>query len=302
MTDRIALLVVHTGRRAALSAGRDLITHLAGSGMQVRVLESESDALACADAQPVPTDAQAADGADLVVALGGDGTLLRAAEFARPAGAALLGVNIGHVGFLAEVDRSDLETTAERILDKAYDVEERLTLEVTVLRDQAVVGQDWALNDVTVEKVARERMLDLVVEVDGRPLSRWTGDGVVCATPTGSTAYAFSAGGPVVWPSVQALLLVPISAHALFARPLVVSPESRIAVEVLPGPGGGLAFCDGRRTVPLQTHDRVEITRGRLPVRLVRLHAAPFTDRLVDKFALPVRGWRGRPEDEQLDD
>jgi len=299
---RSVLLVVHTGRKGAVSAARDLADRLGAERWTVRALADEAESMHCDAIKPVPADGAPAEGADLVVAFGGDGTLLRAAEFARPARAALLGVNLGRVGFLAEADRADLDVTVERILNQSYGVEDRLTLDISVVRAGTVVADNWALNDVSVEKAERERMLDLVVEVDGRPLSRWAGDGLVCATPTGSTAYAFSAGGPVVWPSVQALLVVPISAHALFARPLVVSPDSRIAVEVLPGPGGGLAFCDGRRTVPLQTHDRVEITRGRLPVRLVRLHAAPFTDRLVSKFGLPVRGWRGRPEDEQLDD
>ena len=299
---KTVLLVVHTGRRAAVSAARDLANRLAEHGWTVRALTDEVEALRCEALSPVAADAGPADGADLVVAFGGDGTLLRAAEFARPAQAALLGVNLGRVGFLAEADGADLDVTVERILHQTYGVEDRLTLDIAVMREGTVIAEGWALNDVSVEKAERERMLDLVVEVDGRPLSRWAGDGMVCATPTGSTAYAFSAGGPVVWPSVQALLVVPISAHALFARPLVVSPDSRIAVEVLPGPGGGLAFCDGRRTIPLQTHDRVEIVRGRLPVRLVRLHAAPFTDRLVSKFRLPVRGWRGRPDEEALDD
>jgi NAD+ kinase len=299
---RTVLLVVHTGRRGAVSAARDLADRLGAEGWTVRAVADEAESLQCDAVQPVSADDGPADGADLVVAFGGDGTLLRAAEFAHPAGAALLGVNLGRVGFLAEADRADLDMTVERILNQSYDVEDRLTLDIVVVRGGAAVAQEWALNDVSVEKAERERMLDVVVEVDGRPLSRWAGDGLVCATPTGSTAYAFSAGGPVVWPSVQALLVVPISAHALFARPLVISPDSRIAVEVLPGPGGGLAFCDGRRIIPLQTHDRVEITRGRLPVRLVRLHAAPFTDRLVSKFRLPVRGWRGRPDDEPLDD
>jgi len=297
MTDRIALLVVHTGRRAALSAGRDLITHLAGSGMQVRVLESESDALACADAQPVPTDAQAADGAELVVALGGDGTLLRAAEFARPAGAALLGVNLGHVGFLAEADRTDLDAMVERIMSSSYDVEERMTLYVAVRRGEQVVARDWALNDVTVEKASRQRMVDLMVEVDGRPLSRWSGDGAVVATPTGSTAYAFSAGGPVVWPAVEAILVVPISAHALFARPLVVGPDSKVAIELPPNGGAAIAFCDGRRTIDVAEQDRIEVCHGSQPVRLVRLSGSAFTDRLVGKFHLPVRGWRGPVEE-----
>jgi NAD+ kinase len=244
----------------------------------------------------VPVAAAAADGAELVVALGGDGTLLRAAELSRPALTPLLGINLGHVGFLAEVDRSDLEATAERIAAKSYDVEERLTLDVMVSRGQDEVAVNWALNDVSVEKASRERMLDTLVEVDGRPLSRWTGDGIVCATPTGSTAYAFSAGGPVVWPSVQALLLVPISAHALFARPLVISPASRITVQVQ-SVGGAIAFCDGRRTMDLREGDRVEVRRGTQPVRLARLRTAPFTDRLVDKFRLPISGWRGHIDD-----
>jgi len=302
MSRRAVLLVVHTGRKAAVNAARQLGDRLAGAGCVVRVLDDEAAALNCDAGIPVAGDETAADGAELVVAFGGDGTLLRAAELARPAGAALLGVNIGHVGFLAEADRADLEITVDRILSRTYDVEARLTLELTLLRRGQQAARGWALNDVTVEKVARERMLELVVEVDGRPLSRWGGDGVVCATPTGSTAYAFSAGGPVVWPSVDALLLVPISAHALFARPIVVPPASRIAVEILPGPGGAIAFCDGRRTIDLETGDRVEITAGHQPVRLVRLQAEPFTDRLVGKFRLPVRGWRGRPDGEPVDD
>jgi NAD+ kinase len=183
--------------------------------------------------------------------------------------------------------------TAERILSKSYDVEDRLTLDVVIRRGGEIVAENWALNDVSVEKASRQRMLDVLVDVDGRPLSRWSGDGIVCATPTGSTAYAFSAGGPVVWPSVQALLLVPISAHALFARPLVISPESCIAIHVRAGTGSGVVFCDGRRTLDVQPDDRVEIVRGARPVRLARLRSAPFTDRLVEKFRLPVHGWRG---------
>lgn len=297
MTSRSALLVVHTGKRGAVDAARELTERLTGAGVGVRVLQPEAAELGCAAAAPVPADDAAADGAELVVALGGDGTLLRAAEFARPAGAALFGINLGHVGFLAEADRQDLESTVGRIVASAYDVEERLTLDVTIHRDGAPVTTDWALNDASVEKNARHRMLDLMVEVDGRPLSRWTGDGLVCATPTGSTAYAFSAGGPVVWPSVQAMLIVPISAHALFGRPLVVSPDSRIVVEVLTE-GGATAFCDGRRTLDIRVHDRIEVRRGDRPVRLVRLGGSTFTDRLVSKFHLPVRGWRARPDED----
>ena len=293
---RSVLLVAHTGRPGAVSAAQELTKRLGAAGLSVRVLETEADDLALTDVDVVPVAAAAAHGAELVVALGGDGTLLRAAELSRPALAPLLGINLGHVGFLAEVDRSDLDATAERIVARSYDVEERLTLDVTVLRGADAVEVNWALNDVSVEKASRERMLDTLVEVDGRPLSRWTGDGIVCATPTGSTAYAFSAGGPVVWPSVQALLVVPISAHALFARPLVISPESRITVQVHSAEGA-IAFCDGRRTMDLREGDRVEVGRGAQPVRLARLRAAPFTDRLVDKFKLPISGWRGHIDD-----
>jgi NAD+ kinase len=160
-------------------------------------------------------------------------------------------------------------------------------------RHGAAVHQDWALNEASVEKAARQRMIDVIAEVDGRPLSRYGCDGIVLATPTGSTAYAFSAGGPVVAPDVEALLLVPISAHALFARPLVVGPHSTLAVDLLPGPGGAVLCCDGRRTTELVNGDRVEVRRGTRPVRLARIHPAPFSERLVGKFDLPVDGWRG---------
>lgn len=294
---REVLLVAHTGRRGAVSAARDLASRLTSAGVVVRVLRSEAASLACDDVVVTDPAPSAAAGAEIVVALGGDGTLLRAAELARPAAAPLLGVNLGHVGFLAEVDRSDLDVTAERILSRTYDVEERLTLDVVIVRDDVEVVRDWALNDVTVEKASRQRMIDVVVEIDGRPLSRWGGDGIVCATPTGSTAYAFSAGGPVVWPSVEAMLVVPLSAHALFARPVVISPDSCVAIELLPAPAAAVLFCDGRRTHDVMARDRVEVRRGAAPVRLVRLRNAPFADRLVDKFRLPVRGWRGRLDD-----
>jgi NAD+ kinase len=288
------LLVAHTHRPHAVSVARELAKRLFDAGVSVRVLASEAGDLDCAGVQTVPNDPTAAEGASLVVALGGDGTLLRAAELARTQGAPLLGVNLGHVGFLAEADPVAMDVTATSILTGGYDVEERLAIDVSVVRNGEVAIRDWALNDVSVEKAAREHMINVVLEIDGRPLSRWGCDGIVCATPTGSTAYAFSAGGPVVWPSVQALLVVPLSAHALFARPLVVSPASTIAVEMVQPDAGAVMFCDGRRTHELRPSDRLEVVRSEQPVRLVRLRAAPFTDRLVDRFQLPVQGWSGR--------
>ncbi|MFK5585076.1 MULTISPECIES: NAD kinase [unclassified Serinicoccus] len=242
---------------------------------------------------PVPSHVDAR-GCELVVVVGGDGTILRGAEIARPAGIPLLGINLGRVGFLAEAEKDDIEAIVTRIIDRDYRIEERMTLEVDVIHQGRVVCHNWALNEASVEKSARERMLELAVEVDGRPLSTWGCDGVVMATPTGSTAYAFSGGGPVVWPDVEALLVVPISAHALFARPVVLGPDTHLAVEVVPHSHvTGVMWCDGRRTVELPPGARIEVRRSSTPVLLARLGDEPFTDRLVAKFALPVTGWRG---------
>jgi len=294
--DRSVLLVSHLGRPEAVRSARLVARRLLEAGLAVRALESEIDVLALDGVVPVAAGDEAARGCELLVVLGGDGTLLRGAELARAADVTMLGVNLGRVGFLAEAEREDLAGVAERVAERRYDVEERMTIEVCVRAPDTSTTAGWALNEASVEKLSRERMLEVVAEVDGRPLSRWGCDGVVCATPTGSTAYAFSAGGPVVWPEVEALLMVPISAHALFARPLVVSPRSVLAVEVQPEGAAAVLWCDGRRSIDLPAGARVEVRRGRKPVRLARLHQRPFTDRLVAKFALPVRGWRGDGE------
>jgi NAD+ kinase len=291
---REALLVTHTGRTGNTEHARRVAELLTEAGFGVRVLAEEAGDLALADGIKV-CGADAAAGAEIVIGLGGDGTVLRAAELARPFGTPLLGVNLGRVGFLAEVEADDIEDTVRRIVDRAYTVDERLTVDVSVQIDDEVISTDWALNEVSLEKANRERMLEVLVSVDGRRLSRWGCDGVVCATPTGSTAYAFSAGGPVVWPEVEALLLVPISAHALFSRPLVAAPTSRFTFDIQSGVHA-LMSCDGRRSVELPPGNRVEVRRGKYPVHVVRLHPQPFTDRLVAKFGLPVDGWR-RPAD-----
>jgi NAD+ kinase len=301
---RRVLLLAHTGREDAREVARAFVKALTANAMVVRVLPDEATDLdldpAGAAIELAPEDDASRD-CELVLVIGGDGTILRAAEITHDSGVPVLGVNLGHVGFLAEAEYDDLESTIDAVVERRYTAEDRLTLDVTVHRDGELVARTWALNEASVEKAARERMLEVVVEVDGRPLSRWGCDGVVCATPTGSTAYNFSAGGPVVWPGVEALLMVPISAHALFARPLVVAPTSVLAVEVLARTdGAGVLWCDGRRTVELPPGARIEVRRGARPVRLVRLHEAPFTDRLVAKFGLPVQGWRGSAERRRL--
>jgi NAD+ kinase len=294
------LLVAHTGREDAREVARAFAKSLNAHGLVVRLLSGEAHDLgleAAAPAIEVAADEAATRDCELVVVIGGDGTILRAAELTRGSATPVLGVNLGHVGFLAEAEYEDLESTMEAIVGRRYTIEDRLTLDVIVHREGEVVARTWALNEASVEKAARERMLEVVVEVDGRPLSRWGCDGIVCATPTGSTAYNFSAGGPIVWPGVEALLMVPISAHALFARPLVVAPTSVLAVEVLARTDGfGVLWADGRRAFDLPPGARIEVRRGASPVRLVRLHEAPFTDRLVAKFGLSVEGWRGSTE------
>jgi NAD+ kinase len=308
---RRILVIAHTGRDEAREVAGQFCTALHKNDVTLRLLEAEAAELSLdlPDVEVVPASPSAARDCEVVVVIGGDGTILRAAELARECGTPLLGINLGHVGFLAEAESDDVQSTIDAIVHRRYSAEERLTIEVLVYRDadgqhgehlgsvKELVGSTWALNEATVEKASRERMLEVVVEVDGRPLSRWGCDGVVCATPTGSTAYNFSAGGPIVWPEVEALLLVPISAHALFARPLVVGPSSVLAVEVMGRTdGSGVLWCDGRRTVDLPPGARIEVRRSRTPVHLVRLHQAPFTDRLVAKFDLPVNGWRGAAE------
>ena len=307
--ERFVLLVVHTGRVEAIAAAEEACAGLSEAGITPVMIGG--DLVECAKhVSPVwvkvaeldiadlgPAGASngiAASDLELVMVLGGDGTILKAAEIVREQQVPLLGVNLGRVGFLAEVEREDLTETVRRISAFDYVVKERLTLDVAVIVDGKETYRSWALNEATVEKSARERMLEVVVEVDRRPLSSFGCDGIVMSTPTGSTAYSFSAGGPVVWPSVEALLLTPLSAHALFARPLVINPNSLMAVEVMRSSAGtGVLWCDGRRTHELPPGARVEARRSQKPVRIARLHDAPFTDRLVKKFALPVVGWRG---------
>ena len=289
---REALLVTHTGRRGNTEHARTVAADLAAAGFVVRVIAEEAADLELPGAVPV-SGPHAAHGVEIVVALGGDGTLLRAAELARPAQAPLLGINLGKVGFLAEAEVDDMDTAVAQVVDRSYAVDERLTLDVTVSLDDRVVARSFALNEMSVEKAARERMLELLVDIDGRPLSRYGCDGVVCATPTGSTAYAFSAGGPVVWPEVEALLLVPISAHALFSRPVVTGPSCTITITVAPNTTPAVLCCDGRRVFDVPNGAVVGVRRGELPVRVARLRPHTFTDRLVAKFGLPVDGWRG---------
>jgi NAD+ kinase len=299
---RSVLLVAHTSRRQIVTMANQASDRLHASGLEVRMLATEA-AECVSDSVRVVDAADAAVGCELVLALGGDGTFLRAAELARPAGVPMLGVNLGHVGFLAEADPQALGDTVDAVVDGRYTVEERVTVDAEILLDGVVASRAWALNEASLERTNRERVLEIAVEVDGRPLLRFGCDGLLCATPTGSTAYAFSAGGPIIWPNVDALLVVPNAAHALFARPFVVAPTSVVDVDLISRGHEAVLSCDGRRSSPVPAGARVRMRGGALPVKVVRLGDVSFADRLVSKFQLPVRSLReaspppGEPED-----
>jgi NAD+ kinase len=301
---REVLVVLHAGRPTNRYTAAAVARRLAADGVRLRMIDDEWKQVAPlvgdlpAELAPRVVDARpgCAEGAEVALVLGGDGTLLRAAETARPVGVPLLGVNLGHVGFLAEAEQESLNEALRAIIDGGYDVEERMTVDAVAFVGGDEIARSWALNEASVEKHSRERILEVVLEVDCRPVSAFGCDGVLCSTPTGSTAYAFSAGGPIMWPQVKALLLIPSNAHALFARPMVIAPDSQVAIEIQPSSPPAVLDCDGRRTAALPPGARIEVTQGATPVRMVRLDGRPFTDRLVRKFDLPIRGWRGAPQ------
>ena len=277
---KTVLLVTHPTRPEAISTANELTKLLTGKQIDVFATIKTDGA----------DDFKATDQIDLAVVLGGDGTMLRAAEIFRGMQVPILGINLGHVGFLAEIERPSLSEIVDAIASGTFSIEERMSLNYQLLRGGKVIQSGWALNEVVVERNDHQ-MIDLFVQIDHRPLSRWWCDAVICATPTGSTAYAYSAGGPVVWPEVDALVLLPLAAHALFSKPMVVSPHSEIAID-LESDSADLN-ADGIRRTKLQKNDRIVLTSDKEDVLLAHIKPATFTDRIVAKFKLPVEGWRG---------
>ena len=281
---RAAVLVVNPSRAEAVEAASVLAALLQKADFDLFTISDVSiTGLTNCTSDNLPA-------VEIAVVLGGDGTILRGAELTRERNIALLGINIGHVGFMAEVIRPEISAVAKSVIDKSYGLDSRMVLAYEVIRDGKVIDTGWALNEVTVER-QHTTMVELFVQIDGRPLSRWGCDGLIASTPTGSTAYAFSAGGPVLWPEVEALVLLPISAHALFARPMVISPKSEIVVEIQSDEA--LLSADALRKFPLVKGDQVRITRDASKILLSHIVATTFTDRIVAKFKLPVEGWRG---------
>src|SRR5246500_604352 len=303
--ERTVLLVVHTGRDEATETARRVEKVLGDNGIALRVLSAEAvdrgslhlapdDMRAMGvEIEVVDADPHAAEGCELVLVLGGDGTFLGAAELARNVGIPVLGVNLGRIGFLAEAEAEAIDAVLDHVIARDYRVEERLTLDIVVRQGGRIIDQGWALNEASLEKGPRLGVLGVVVEIEGRPVSTFGCDGVLISTPTGSTAYAFSAGGPVLWPDLEAILVVPNNAHALFGRPMVTSPEATVAIETEAVGHDALLFCDGRREMVIPAGGRIEVKRCGTPVKWARLDSAPFTDRLGRQVRLPGTGWGG---------
>jgi NAD+ kinase len=285
---REILLVLHPNRPEAKIVAKEIVDALLREGFSfISTADCGISGVSSVARGDVP---KRLEGIELALVLGGDGTILRGAELIHGTQVPVLGINLGHVGFLAQIGKPTTQSVIGAIKNKNYRTEKRMTLAYQVLRNDSVVARGWALNEVTVER-STEAMIELFVQVDHRPLSRWGCDGVICATPTGSTAYAFSAGGPVVWPEVEAFVLLPLAAHALFSDPMVISPDSQIAIDV--ESDEGVLSADGLRKFQLLERDRIVISSEKTFINLAHIEEAPFTDRLVAKFKLPVDGWRG---------
>ena len=270
---RAILLLVNASREEAKGAAETLSKILVAAGLKIYT----------------PADSDIAN-VEVVLVLGGDGTILRGAEFALKENIPLLGINLGHVGFMAEVEAFTFEKVAQAVIDKDYVLDPRMLLTFQVKRGKNIIDQGWALNEISIERKSTT-MAELFVQIDDRPLSRWGCDGIICATPTGSTAYAFSAGGPVLWPEVQAMVLLPIAAHALFAKPMVIAPTSTIGITIESSDAS--LSADALRKIELEKNDHIEITKNSKQAILAHLKSTIFTDRLVAKFKLPIEGWRG---------
>jgi NAD+ kinase len=291
-TQRVVAVQTHLHRPEAVSAACDFVRSVTAHGLVVAAEPDVAEALHECSPDTQVIDTNGIDGLEVVVVFGGDGTILKAAEWALGKRVPVLGVNLGHVGFLAELEVSDLPQIVDQVIRRDYAIEHRLTISVELQPDPQgeVTWRSFAVNEVSIEKLSRRKMIEVLAQVDGLPVSRWGCDGLLVSTPTGSTAYAFSAGGPVMWPELEAFLMVPLSAHALFARPLVLGPDSEVVVDLVGG--DAVLWCDGRRTVDAPLGSRVTVRRHENHLQVARLSAQPFTNRLVKKFGLSVEGFR----------
>lgn len=277
-------LVMHPNRAGELAL--DAVTWLTERGHEVRLVDADAARLGRAELGVDESDLVV--GLDLVVSLGGDGTMLRAVDLAAPEGVPVLGVNLGQLGYLTEVEPDGLRMALKRFLAGSYTLEERLRLTATVRRNGETPLVTEALNEVVIEKSMMGHTVRLDVELDGRPFTSYVSDGLILSTPTGSTAYAFSVRGPIIDPRHRAVLMSPVAAHMLFDRSLVLQPDCAVRITVAGDRHAGLSV-DGRTGIPLAPGDTVQCTGSDRPANLVTFGSSNFHSVLRSKFGLTTR-------------
>lgn len=276
-------LVMHATRPDAVEVGEQLVRLLLDRGVEVHASPADAARLASPDvvaAQTFP------EGADLVFSLGGDGTLLRAVHLVHPHGIPLLGVNLGRLGFLSEVERAEVGPSLARVLEDGFTVEERTMLQAEIHEPDAV-NEVFALNDIIIGKIEIGRAITLEVAIDGEPFIAWSADGVIVSTATGSTAYSLSAGGPIVSPRLNVMLLTPVAPHGLFDRTVVIPPDEEILIRVVPDPDAAVLSADGGPGLPLSSGASVRVRAGGR-LRLAKVEPTPFWALVREKFRLPL--------------
>lgn len=279
-------LVPHPGRPAAKELALRVAGVLAARDVEVRVPEPDAAAVGL---EHHGVDAERfGDGLDFAVSLGGDGTMLRTVDLVYESQVPVLGVNLGQLGFLTDVEPDDVETSIERVLDGDHAIEERMVVRVEVESQGSARGSWWALNECLIEKAHSGRLVRLAVSVGGDFFTTYAADGMIVATPTGSTAYAFSVRGPIISPSLRCLLVTPVSPHMLFDRSLVLGSEEDVGLEVVEEPEVELSV-DGRTLGSLDVGDVVTCRSGRRPARLIVFSERHFHQMLKAKFGLADR-------------
>ncbi len=276
--------VLHTERDQAAAITVDLVRWLLERGHDVRLPADDAERLDLADL--AVDEEHLADGLDVAISLGGDGTMLRTVELVAESGVPVIGINVGQLGYLTEVDPDHARMAIKRFLSGAYEIEERMLLSVRVGGSEPT--EHLALNEAVIEKTPSGHTVRLAVSVDGEFFTTYAADGLIVATPTGSTAYSFSARGPIVAPMHRCLVLTPVSPHMLFDRTLVLDPHSTLHLEVV-GHRPATVSADGRNLGTLAPGDALTCTASPRTARLVTFGEHDFLAILKSKFGLADR-------------
>lgn len=282
-------IVVNTSKRNWLSTARSIVEFLASRGVEV-IVEPEEAAAALFPEETKPRRARLID-ADMVLSLGGDGTFLRTVRLVGERDVPIVGVNLGGLGFLAEFSAHDFLSSLDRILAGDYRLQERMTLQTRLSRQGKTIREERALNDVVISTTGVSRLGILEASIDDEHLTTYESNGLIVATPTGSTAYSLSAGGPIVDPALEALVLTPICPHALSNRPIMIPSHRTIKIVPVKIPEGAMVTVDGQTGVELLCGDVVTMSRSNRTVKLITMNESSYFDILRSKL-----GWGGSKE------